>query len=96
MDYTLVGLNNTHCFLDDIIIVIWGSKEGHLKLVYNCLIKLYEYNLKINLPKCRFAMTEIKRLGYKFNQSGITPLETRTSAILNPPAPENLKNNAHF
>ena len=26
MDYTLVGLQNTHCFLDDIIIVSRGSK----------------------------------------------------------------------
>ena len=34
MDYTLVGLNNTHCSLDDIIIVSRGSKEDHLKLVY--------------------------------------------------------------
>ena len=37
MDYTLVGLKNTHSFLDDIIIVSRGSKEAHLKLVYNCL-----------------------------------------------------------
>ena len=37
MDYTLVGLQNTHCFLDDINIVSRGSKEEHLKLVYKCL-----------------------------------------------------------
>ena len=35
MDNTLVGLKNTHCFLDDIIKVSLGSKEDHLKLVYN-------------------------------------------------------------
>ena len=29
MDYTLVGLQKTHCFLDDIIIVSRGSKEEH-------------------------------------------------------------------
>ena len=33
MDYTLVGLKSTGCFLDDIIIDIRGSKENHLKLV---------------------------------------------------------------
>ena len=32
--YTLVGLENTHCFSNDIIIVSPGSKEEHLKLVY--------------------------------------------------------------
>ena len=34
MDYTLVGLDNTHCFLDNIIIVSRGSKEDNLTLVY--------------------------------------------------------------
>ena len=30
MDYTLVGLTNTYCFLDDIIVVTKGSKESHI------------------------------------------------------------------
>ena len=30
MEYTLVGLKNTHSFLDDIIVVSRGSKEEHL------------------------------------------------------------------
>ena len=50
MDYTLVGLKNTYCFLDDIIVVSRGSKEDHLKLVYQCLQKLDWDNLRINLP----------------------------------------------
>ena len=75
MYYTLVGLKNTHCFLDDIIIVSRGSKEDHLKLIYNCLPKLDEDNLRLNLPKCHFAKTEIEWLGHKFTQSGIAPLE---------------------
>ena len=40
MDYTLVGLSNTYCFLDDIIAVSKGSKELHLKYVYDCLRNL--------------------------------------------------------
>ena len=60
MDYTLVGLQNTFCFLDDIIVVSRGSKEEHLKLVYKCLKNLDEDNLRINLPKCHSAKTEIE------------------------------------
>ena len=67
MDYTSVGLKNTYCFLDDIIVVSRGSKEDHLKLVYQCLQKLDEDNLRINLPKCHFAKTEIEWLGHKFS-----------------------------
>ena len=36
MECTLVGLQNTHCFLDDILVVSRSSKEEHLKLVYRC------------------------------------------------------------
>ena len=36
MDYTLVGLTKTFCFLDDIIIVSKGSKESHIQYVYKC------------------------------------------------------------
>ena len=86
MDYTLVGLQNTYCFLDDIIVVTRGSKEEHLKLVYKCLQKLDEDKLRINLPKCHFEW-----LGHKFTQSRIAPLESKTAAILSLPAPNNLK-----
>ena len=91
MDYTLVGLDNTHCFVDDIIIVSRGSKEDHLKLVFRCLKKLDDDNLRIKLPKCHFAKTEIKWLGHKFTQSGTAPLEYKTAANLNLAARKNLK-----
>ena len=71
MDYILFGLQNTRCFLDDNIVVSPGSKEEHLKLVYKCLKKIDEDNLRINLPKCHFAKTEVEWLGHKFTQSEI-------------------------
>ena len=76
-DYTLVGLDNTHCSLDDIIVASCGSKEDHLKLFYKGLKKLYEDILR-NYPKCHFAKTEMEWLGYKFTLSGTAPLETKT------------------
>ena len=90
-DYTLVGLQNTYCFLDDIIVFTRGSKEDHLNLVYKCLKKLDEDNLRINLPKCHFAKTETEWLGQKFSQSGVAPLESKTAAIASLSAPKNLK-----
>ena len=47
--------------------------------------------LRINLPEGHFAKTEIERLGYKFSQSAITPLESKSSAIQNLSAPKNLQ-----
>ena len=40
IDCTLAGLDNTFCFLDDILIVSRGGIEKHLDLVRNCRIKL--------------------------------------------------------
>ena len=40
MDYTLVGLSKTYCFLDDIIVVSKGTKESHLKTSTNALRNL--------------------------------------------------------
>ena len=94
MDYTLVGLNNTHCFPDDIIIV--SSNKDHLKLVYKCLKKLDDNNLRLNLPTYQYGKTEIQWLGYKFSQPRKASLETKTSTILNLPACRNLKQSRSF
>ena len=42
MDYTLIGLKNTFCFLDDILRVSSGSEQDHKQYVLNCLKRLYE------------------------------------------------------
>ena len=91
MDYTLIGLQNTYCFLDDIIIVRTGSEADHLAYVFKCLKKLDDDNLRINLQKCHFAKSQIEWLGYKFTQTGISPLESKTAAILKIPPPTTLK-----
>ena len=91
MDYTLIGLQNTYCFLDDIIIVSTGTEADHLAYIYKCLKKLDDDNLRINLQKCHFAKSEIEWLGYKFTQTGISPLESETAAILTIPPPTTLK-----
>ena len=91
IDCTLAGLDNTFCFLDDILIVSRGGIEKHLDLVRKSLIKLDQENLRINLPKCHFAKDKIKRLGHNIRQTGITPLLNKTDAIGKLSAPSNLK-----
>ena len=90
-DYTLIGLKNTFCFLDDILIVSEGSEEDHFQLVLDCRKKLDADNLRINLPKCHFAKQELSWLGYNITQSGTSPLETKTSSILSLQPPNTLK-----
>ena len=91
MDYTLIGLKNTYCSLDDILIVSKVSLEEHKCYLLNCLKQLDDENLRINLPKYHFGKLEINWLGYHFSQSGISSLERKTAAILALEAPKTLK-----
>ena len=82
-DYTFVGLKITHCFLVDIFLIIsCGSLQIHMILVYDWLQKKDVDNYRINIAKCRFGKAETEWLEYRFNQSGILPLENETAAIL--------------
>ena len=96
MDYTLICLKNTCCFLDDILIVSKGSLEEHKSYVMKCLKRLDDENLRMNLPKCHFGKLEIDWLGYHISQSGISPLESKTAAILALEAPNPLKKLCSF
>ena len=75
IDYTLIGLENTFCFLDNILIVSKVSEEDHFKLKTSCLKKLDANNLRVNLPKCHFANQKILGLKYNITQSGISPIQ---------------------
>ena len=52
--------------------------------------------LEINLPKCHFGKLEIDWLGYHISQSGISPLESKTAAILALETPKTLKKLSSF
>ena len=90
MDYTLNGLQNTYCFLDDILIVSKGSLKEHKSYVMKCLQRLDDKNFRINFPKCHFEKLESDWLGYHITQSGISPLESKTAAKLALEAPKTL------
>ena len=95
-DCTLVGLTNTFCFLDDILIVSRGRIEHHLDLVRKSLIKLDQENLWINLANCHFAKDQNEWLGHRITQSGITPLSNKTDAFEKLSPPSNRKNLQFF
>ena len=74
------------------------GRRVQIKIAYvtNCVKKLDEDNLRINLQKCHFEKTEIEWLGYKFTQTGISPLEIKTAAILAIRPPTKLKHLRSF
>ena len=91
IDCTLSGLNNTFCFLDDILVASRGRIENQLNLVRKILIKFDQENLCINLAKCHYAKDQIEWFGHRITQSSIIPLSNKTGAIQQLLSPSNLK-----
>ena len=90
-NYNLIGLKKPYCFLVDILIVSKVSEEEQKQYVLDCLKRLDEKNLRINLSKCQFSELEIDWLEYHISQSGVLPLESKTSANLTLEAPKTFK-----
>lgn len=75
-------------YIDDIL--IYGkTKEEHdqrLKKVFEIALK---NNVKFNIKKCQFGLSEVKYLGFKFSKKGITIDEDKSEAIRDMPTPKN-------
>ena len=83
IDKTLYNLKNTFSFLDDIIIVTGGVIENHKKHLFNCLDRLNNKTLAINLDKCHFAKSKITWLGHEITEKRLKPVISKTQAIIN-------------
>ncbi|CAG9134097.1 unnamed protein product [Plutella xylostella] len=82
-------------YLDDIIIFS-ASFEDHLVDLKQVLNRIREYNLTINLKKCRFCCEAIKYLGHYITPQGLKMDPERVSAIINLPPPSNIKHLISF
>ena len=89
MDETLSGLDGILAYFDDILIM-GPTMEEHDKALRKALNRLEERGFKLKRAKCKFAMEELKFLGFLINRKGIRADPERTRAISNMPAPTNV------
>ena len=90
MTIAMAGLTPERAFIyiDDII-VIGCSMKHHLQNLKTVFDRLKEYNLKLNISKCKFFRTEVTYLGHKITDKGILPDESKYETIKNYPIPKN-------
>ena len=67
--HDLKGVKN----MADDIIVYGSTREKHDVALENCLNRLQEKNLKLNLKKCRFLKENLEFYGLMFSKKGIAP-----------------------
>ena len=64
-----------------------SSLEKHVEHLRQVLLLCQQHGLTIGLPKCEFAMPEIKFLGHVLSARGCSPLVKHTAAISEFPVP---------
>ncbi|XP_029348460.1 uncharacterized protein K02A2.6-like [Acyrthosiphon pisum] len=89
MDQILLGFENVFCYLDDILI---GEKtvekcKQKLDLV---LERLNQFNVSINVDKCKLFEKEVDYLGHTLSNKGISPQIRKLEAIKEARAPNNV------
>ena len=91
MDLTLVNMDSTFVYIDDILILTKGEKSVHMQKVREVLEVLDKANLQLKADKCKIACTEIEWLGYKLSGEGVTPINGKIQGISERLRPNNLK-----
>ena len=67
-------------YLDDILIMLTSAEE-HAKHLDAVLTSLHEHNLYCQLPKCEFALPELRYLGHLVSGVGVRP-NPKKAAVL--------------
>ena len=67
--------------LDDLLVTSKGTFDDHLVKVKAVLKQLGEAKLRVNTPKCGFALHEIEYMEYLLTQEGIKPQPEKISVI---------------
>lgn len=89
MDTILRGLANTVCFIDDVL--IGGSTmEEMINNLVAVIVRLNEYNVRVNFEKCQFFVDKVKYLGHEISQNGVQARKEKLQALLKAPKPSNI------
>ena len=67
----MTNLEFIRVYLDDLLILTKSSFSNHLTKLETILQKLRKANLKVNIAKSGFALSEIEYLGYILTNKGI-------------------------
>ena len=95
MDQVLRGLHFAYTYIDDVLIASSSEEEHHqhLKQVFD---RFKDYGVVINPSKCQLGVPSLQFLGHIVNKDGISPLESRVSAVRDFPLPKSQRKLREF
>ena len=84
-------LEYVRTYLDDLLVITKGTFGDHMVKTEAVSKRLKTAKLRVNAPKCGFALHEIEYLGYLLTREGIKPQPEKVSAVLAILPPKNVK-----
>ena len=90
MTKILNNIDNVIVYQDDLLILS-ANKEQHNVTLHKVLTAIKNAGIKLNIKKSSFFMKEIEYLGFIFSEGSVKPNSDKIRAVLDSPAPTNLK-----
>lgn len=91
MNSLFAELSYVQAYIDDLLVITSDTFEDHLEKLDVVLQKMRDKGLQVNAAKSKFAAQEIDYLGYHLTTDGISPQQSKVSAILALKPPQNVK-----
>ncbi|KAK7575685.1 hypothetical protein V9T40_011971 [Parthenolecanium corni] len=88
IDQVVQNLPGTVAYFDDLL-VAGDTIEICEERLRKLLQRLREKNLRVNLKKCKFFVTEIEYLGHVISKDGLHKSNKKIEAVKNAPTPKN-------
>ena len=85
----LQGIPHVLIRVDDILIT-GKNRDEHLNTLKEVLNRFKKAGVRLNKQKCTFLAPEVVYLGFKINEHGIHPVESKVKAINDAPSPTNV------
>ena len=86
----LQGIPQVVVRIDDVL-VTGKTREKHLENLKKVLTRLDKAGIRLKRKKCVFLQNQVIYLGHRINRDGIQPIDGKVRAILEAPAPSNVK-----
>ena len=76
-------------YIDDILVT--GSTDAeHLNHLAQVLQRFQDAGMRLKKGKCSFLLSSVEQLGHTISARGLHTSDTKVSAIVNAPAPQNV------
>ena len=87
MDEMLEGITGARAIMDDILVAA-SDEQKHDAIMKQVIQRATQYNLKLNLSKCKVKSQKVKYVGHVISANGLQPDDSKIKAVKEMPRPQ--------